>query len=211
MLLVSDRKKGEPKRRQATELRRREILDAALVCFLASGVHATSMEQICAKAGASNGSLYHLFRSKDEIAFALFVEGMQRYHGQILAELSRRRTARTIISAIIETHLNFTVEEPDYSLYLTRMGMAEETNEIAQQYKIISDQFQNELYSHLAPFVDSGEIIAYPIPLVRSLILGPTIDLCRAWLRNRSSKDPRAVMNDLAEAAWRSLRATDSN
>ncbi len=210
VLLISDNVKIASKRCRATDLRRREILDAALVCFLENGVRDTSMEQIRIKANASNGSVYHLFRSKDEIAFALFVEGMQRYYSRVLDEMSRKRTVRTIIRTIIETHLNFAAEQPGYGLYLTQMGVANETGEIAEQYQIISDQFNNELYSRLAPFVKSGEINKYPAPLYCALILGPTTHLCRAWLKNRIPEDPRSMTTDLVEAAWKSLRVIDS-
>jgi TetR/AcrR family transcriptional repressor of uid operon len=47
--------------------RRSEILEAAQTCFARSGFHQTSMQEICAEAGMSPGSLYRYFRSKEEI------------------------------------------------------------------------------------------------------------------------------------------------
>ena len=47
--------------------RRNEILDAARRCFVRSGFHAASMQEICAEAGMSPGNLYRYFRSKEEI------------------------------------------------------------------------------------------------------------------------------------------------
>lgn len=44
--------------------RRREILDAALACFVENGLVATTIEEIRLAAGASIGSLYHHFASK---------------------------------------------------------------------------------------------------------------------------------------------------
>ena len=67
-------------KRESTELRRREILDSALACFLRSGVQGTTMKQIQSESGASSGSIYHLFRGKDEIAMTLFLEGMDVYN-----------------------------------------------------------------------------------------------------------------------------------
>ena len=47
--------------------RRDEILSAAQCCFVRSGFHQTSMQEICAEAGMSPGNLYRYFRSKEDI------------------------------------------------------------------------------------------------------------------------------------------------
>src|SRR5258708_24601398 len=96
-------------RREATRRRRREILDAALKCFLENGVRDRTMDQIRTAAKASIGSVYHLFVSKDEIAFALFVDGMRDYHDRVLAAVAGKRTSRGVIRTIIATHLAFSV------------------------------------------------------------------------------------------------------
>src|SRR5260370_31585357 len=47
--------------------RRAEILQAAQRCFVRSGFHQTSMQEICAEAGMSAGNLYRYFPSKEAI------------------------------------------------------------------------------------------------------------------------------------------------
>ena len=47
--------------------RRDEILGAAQRCFVRSGFHQTSMQEICAEAGMSAGNLYRYFPSKEAI------------------------------------------------------------------------------------------------------------------------------------------------
>jgi TetR/AcrR family transcriptional repressor of uid operon len=47
--------------------RRAEILEAAQRCFVRSGFHQTSMQEICAEAGMSAGNLYRYFPSKEAI------------------------------------------------------------------------------------------------------------------------------------------------
>jgi AcrR family transcriptional regulator len=47
--------------------RRNEILSAAQRCFVRSGFHQTSMQEICAEAGMSAGNLYRYFPSKEAI------------------------------------------------------------------------------------------------------------------------------------------------
>jgi AcrR family transcriptional regulator len=47
--------------------RRAEILEAAERCFVRSGFHQTSMQEICAEAGMSAGNLYRYFPSKEAL------------------------------------------------------------------------------------------------------------------------------------------------
>ena len=56
--------------------RRRQILDAALACFLARGYLATSMSDIRQRSGASTGSIYHFFAGKAGLAEALLREAI---------------------------------------------------------------------------------------------------------------------------------------
>jgi AcrR family transcriptional regulator len=52
---------------QAQSDRRAEILEAAQRCFVRSGFHGASMQDICAEAGMSPGNLYRYFRSKEAL------------------------------------------------------------------------------------------------------------------------------------------------
>src|SRR3954451_7223267 len=51
--------------------RREQILDAARVCFLAKGLHNTSMQDLIHEAGLSVGAVYRYFKSKNEIINAI--------------------------------------------------------------------------------------------------------------------------------------------
>ena len=53
------------------ETRRREIIDAARACFLRSGFHKTTTDEICREASITPGGLYHYFGSKEELISAV--------------------------------------------------------------------------------------------------------------------------------------------
>lgn len=201
--LPSQKKNG---RRVSTERRRREILDAALSCFLKNGVVGTTIEQIRVASKASHGSIYHLFRSKDEIALTLFIEGMHDYHRKMLQALENETTARGCIRAMITAHLQDVADDPPLALYLTRLGMADDLGEISDQYRSLNDNYVQSVWPHLEPFVDQGELVRLPPELYISLIVGPAIHLCRSWLRGRIDDDLFSAADNLVEAAWKSLQ-----
>ena len=53
------------------ETRRTEIIDAARACFLRSGFHKTTTDEICREASITPGGLYHYFGSKEELIAAV--------------------------------------------------------------------------------------------------------------------------------------------
>ncbi|MBH0777256.1 TetR/AcrR family transcriptional regulator [Nocardia bovistercoris] len=58
------------------ERRRRQILDAARLCFARKGFHDTSMQDVFAESGLSAGAVYRYFKSKDDIVAALATQTM---------------------------------------------------------------------------------------------------------------------------------------
>ena len=60
----------------STDTTRDEILDAALACFNEKGFTATTVEDVRGRSGASVGSIYHHFGGKEQIAAAIYVEGL---------------------------------------------------------------------------------------------------------------------------------------
>jgi len=52
------------------------LLDAAYALMLSKGYPATSIDDICARAGVSKGSLYHFFKSKEQLALEMLEHHM---------------------------------------------------------------------------------------------------------------------------------------
>jgi AcrR family transcriptional regulator len=89
------------------ESRRQEIVDAARTCFLRSGFHRTTTDEICREASITPGGLYHYFGGKDEIIAAVIQQSatdvVERLHA-MLEEAGDMRSAFSEVAAFfIET------------------------------------------------------------------------------------------------------------
>lgn len=60
------------------EIRKQQIMDAALDLFANEGYYTTSISRIAEKAGVSKGLMYNYFISKDELIKAIVHSGFQR-------------------------------------------------------------------------------------------------------------------------------------
>lgn len=56
--------------------RREEVLAAAADCFMRRGYEATTMDDVAAALGATKGRVYHHFRSKPDLFFAVYRRAM---------------------------------------------------------------------------------------------------------------------------------------
>ena len=76
-----------PAKVQRQSDRRDEILEAAQRCFVRSGFHQTSMQEICAEAGMSAGNLYRYFPSKEAIIAGI----AERDRAEVAQDFARAR------------------------------------------------------------------------------------------------------------------------
>jgi len=76
--------------------RRAEILAAAQRCFVRSGFHGASMQDICAEAGMSPGNLYRYFPSKE----ALIAGIAERDRAEVGAHFARADLAQGLFNVL---------------------------------------------------------------------------------------------------------------
>src|SRR3982074_2149649 len=92
----------------ARDQRPSQILTAALECFDERGFAATTIEEIRTRSGASIGSIYHHFGSKEQSAAELYVGGLRAYQqgfGRVLEE--HADDAEAGIRAVVRHHLRW--------------------------------------------------------------------------------------------------------
>jgi AcrR family transcriptional regulator len=195
-----------PSRKQASGYRKHEILDAALGCFLQHGIEATTIEQIRLASGASLGSIYHHFGSKEAIALAVYAGAVQEYQAHVLNSMRAATSAQAGVQAMVAAHLEWTAANANLSLYLTRVEMADGSRPTVGRIAELLQTFFQAVYDWFQPFIAAGEIRRAAPALYVPLILGPTSSFARHWLAHRLTLDMNEVAETLAESAWNSLR-----
>ncbi len=101
----------EPSRRRG-ELRVAALLDAAAATFSEKGYEAATMTQIALRAGASIGSLYQFFPSKEALAGAMLARYGERLQSSMaeLAGRAKELTPHHLADALIDLRLELRVE-----------------------------------------------------------------------------------------------------
>lgn len=187
--------------------RRQAIIDAALACFAQHGVEATTIDMIRAASGASTGSLYHHFGSKERIAAEVYLDGLRQFRRQQGEYLGRAQTLEEGIRAIVHAHVDWIVAHPAWAdfIFHHRMVLAEVAAE-----PVLQDELQAS-YAGIAEWMKAraapGTRLRWPLEAYAALVTGPVHEYARHWLAGRR-KTPLADLREFfAEAAIRAVGA----
>jgi AcrR family transcriptional regulator len=193
-------------RSDATMKRRRAILEAALDCFTRKGTDATTMDDVRVASGASIGSIYHHFESKERLAAALYMEGIGEYQRGLLEEITRHQTARQGIRAAVIYHLRWIREHAAWARFLLYGREADfmATDEAA--LRDMNKHMTSGLRDWLARFAAANEIVELPPDTVLPLLLGPAQAFGRTWLAGRATTTIESAEEVFADAAWNAMR-----
>src|SRR5262245_58393730 len=92
---------------------RDRILAAALDLFIADGVEGTSVADICRAAGVSNGSFFHHFPSKEELALELTLMLRREYWDYLLAVMEPSADAMKGVAGTIRAAFEYQRRFPE--------------------------------------------------------------------------------------------------
>lgn len=82
-----------------------QVTEAAAELFSTRGFLETSMEEIARAANLSKGGMYHYFKSKTEILFAILSEFMDQVLGDIDSRLAAMENSPAKLSFLIQRHV----------------------------------------------------------------------------------------------------------
>jgi AcrR family transcriptional regulator len=179
-------------RKDVSEERRNQIMEAAEEVFNAKGLSKSRMEDIAEKTGLSKGTLYLYFKSKDNLIIAIF--------DRIFGGLFKKDKPQSIEKfSAVESIRNFTDEAiKDYLRVLYMFPVAYEFLALAFRNGTVQKalkRYFNDYMEELVPIiqigVDSGEfrqVDPNEVALAVGAIIEGTILL---WVYDKSRVDPK--------------------
>ena len=132
-------------RAEDSEKRRREILAAALDCFHAHGYEKTTLADIRDRAGASIGSIYHLFDGKEQLFAALYLEAIAASQGSSVRALRRKDDLESGVHALVRSYLRWVSRNRKLAGYLLTMRRAEFMSEAESELAELNEAFRRAI------------------------------------------------------------------
>jgi AcrR family transcriptional regulator len=194
-------------RAEATASRRQAILDAALECFSTLGYDQTTLADIRRAAGASTGSIYHHFGSKEQIAASLYLEGVRQTQEAGLEALLRTRTGRTGVAAQVGAYIDWVVEHPAMARFLFAMRHAPFLTEDDAAIATRNEETQARAAQWVRDRIAAGELPDIEPAMRWALVFGPCRHWAGSWLRGTTATGPEEAKRLISTAAYAALQA----
>jgi AcrR family transcriptional regulator len=164
--------------------RRRAILDAALEVFVARGFESATIDDVRQRSGASVGSIYHHFGSKEGLAAILYAEGLADYQRGLLEALAPDPAPAEGIAAVVGHHLRWVEGHRDLARFLlVRLPtdvLSGVSDRVAEQNVAVADAVS----AWLEPHRQAGRVRRVEPDLLLAILLGPSQQFVRVWLRD---------------------------
>lgn len=187
--------------------RRQQILKAALSCFTELGFTETSISNICQRSGASIGSMYHHFKSKEQLAAAVYMEGIVQYQNGLLSALEGDAMPERGVRAIIEFHLRWVVDNPEWSRFLFQKRHESFMSSTDEELSRHNREFVLGLSQWFTRHVAAGDIRKMAWDMYIAIVLGPCQEFSRLFLAGKVVSSIDEAVAELSRAAWKSLSA----
>jgi AcrR family transcriptional regulator len=187
------------------ERRRTEILDAALRCFDHEGITSTTIEDIRAESGASIGSIYHQFGSKDEILAHIYCEAVSKYRAGLTEALHSQANPKSGLRAAVDFHVQWI----DSHRALARIMLRWDESELSEMGRAMlseeTGRFGVELGQWLKEAIASEAIRSMTPDMYAALFIGPLLEYGRRLVHNQTTRPIDEGCRELADGIWRAL------
>ncbi|MDE2363244.1 MAG: TetR/AcrR family transcriptional regulator [Hyphomicrobiales bacterium] len=187
---------------------RAKIEAAGLALIDEQGFEAATVGAIREKAGVSNGSFFHFFRSKEELAAALFLDAIRRYHRAMLAALAHDPGAEAGIAALVRAHFQWVIENQKQARFLFEHARSEWIESVRDNQREENEIYRRGVSRWRDPLVKIGRLREMDPLVFYSQVIGPAQIFCRAWLSGRDASDPSHHVPDLIDCAIRAVVTT---
>lgn len=137
--------------------RKLELIEGAAEVFARAGYHGCSMRDVAERIGMRQSSIYHHFRSKDDILAAICTYGGETFLRNIRAIRAAEGTPLAKIEAVIRAHVTPYVlrEHYAYSFVFMRRHL---TGTAKVAISRLSRAYEQELEKLLREGIKSGEL-----------------------------------------------------
>lgn len=181
---------------------RARVLDAAAQVFLQHGFADASMDMVRQEAGVSNGSLYHHFPTKAQLADGLYAYTLRDFHASLLPALRGKGSTEAAVKGLIRAYVQWVVRHPDRARLLHKLRRTGDMADASSERNAANNEAFGALAEWFRQRVAEGELRDMPFPVWMALVFSPAMALTPHWVRQKAPAVPPAIRAALEHGAW---------
>jgi AcrR family transcriptional regulator len=129
---------------------RDKIMEASLRLFIKEGFHGTSTSKIANEAGVSNGTLFHYFKTKEELINKLYLRIKEGYYNYLLEHIKTCKTSRSKLYQLWLGCVHWSLENSDCEAFFAMFSNSPYIDKLSKEeasrnFSFIHDIFQEAI------------------------------------------------------------------
>lgn len=186
-----------------TDARRLQILDAAQRCFLRTGFHETSMQDIFAECGLSSGAVYLYFSGKDALVLELARENL-RDVSEVVRRLSRSGTSQApgqVLSGVLSLMRKKHRQNGFATLLVQIWSEALTDPALGEVFRTLQRELRSEFTEYVREHQAASSMSAHRDP---AAVAGALLGSMQGYILQLAMYGPRGVdgMADALASVW---------
>ncbi|MBI4651599.1 TetR/AcrR family transcriptional regulator [Candidatus Desantisbacteria bacterium] len=178
-----------------------KIMKAAIKLFNKKGITGTTTKEIAEKAGVAEGALYRHFKGKDELAWYIFTENLNKFSINLQNCVEHKKTAKDKIKVLVSTSLASYEKDKELFTYLL-ISEHRELNKFPENYmhpghvvlKIIEEGQK------------TGELKKMNLYVAGSILMGSLIRFCAIRMYGTVNDDLCNYEDEIFTGIWRAIK-----
>lgn len=196
--------------------RKQEILEMAAACFMEQGFHATSIDDVARRLGATKGRVYHHYSSKTDLFFDVHREGMARLFAAVEPAMAMPGDGVTVLAAMLRGHALALMNHHTFEsvvvqgVHLHRFGATTPAQRQVLDELIASrDRFEALFKTQAAAAKADGSLADLDVSIAVKTMLG-ALQWSLIWYRPEADSGPQsrdALADKMVQTLMGGLRA----
>ena len=182
----------------------KQILAAALQLFVAFGFHGTPTSKIAVQAGVSNGTLFHYYKTKEDLVIALYNDIKSDLGAYLSAQTDGHDDLETRIRKSFSLSLYWALDNPEKFYYIQQFHFSPHLAKISPE----SIAGQSRVHLQLiAEGIEAGLLKPLPVQLLFTLVSSQVYGLYQYLSTPGFPADQRhAVIEEGFALLWRMIK-----
>lgn len=184
--------------------KRQEILKAALKLFVEFGFHGTPTSKIAQEAGVANGTLFHYFKTKDELVVALYIDIKERMAESMYKDVDKNLGFKEILKTLILHSIYWALD------HKTEFRFVHQFHSSPFECMVPPDVVASQSKPHiemLQAAIDAKVLKPVPIDLLFSLLSSHVFGIFQFLTSKEfSAEEQKKVIEQSFEMIWDMIR-----
>lgn len=174
--------------------KKEEILNAALKLFVEFGFHATPTSRIAKEAGVANGTLFHYFKTKEELILELYLQTKAELTGFTYLTVNQQDIFKVVLKTVFIKTIEWAQENKTKYHFLQQFSAS-------PFYTVIPSEKINEHKQPLIAILETGiktnALKQLPVDLLYSLVTNHIEGVSRYLSsKNVSDNEQQEMINE---------------